>query len=167
VDGRYTVILNNGERLNARRGVNIVRIPYKDSGPATIAVPAGEEQLMFPSAAGLASHLKSGKLSGSALTSADPHALFRGLATVAAAGVPGHEFAVIDSLFAPAKTAVAIINRLNREIVKVIKSAEAKELLFSIGAEPIARSPKEFTTAFIADMAKRDKLISQIGIKPP
>src|SRR5262249_31018900 len=104
-----------GELFKSMAGGNIVGVPYKSSGPAIKAVPAGEVQVMFPGATGMDQHFKAGKLRPLGVCSAHPSALFPGIPTVASAGMPGYESTITMAVFAPAKTPAVITRRLNEE----------------------------------------------------
>ena len=153
-----------GELFKSLAGVNIVRIPYKSGGTALNGLLGGEVQLTFAGAGTLNPHIKSGKLRAVAVTSAEPSALFPGVPTVAAT-VPGYEAASLTVILAPAKTPVAVINRLNREIVKVLLRADVKERLFSAGEQVVGSSPRELTATINAEIARWSKLIKDTGIK--
>lgn len=80
-----------GELFKVMAGVNIVRVPYKGSGPGLVGVMTGEVEFMFPGAASAWGFVKQGKLRGLAICSAKPSELFPGVPTVAASGLPGFE----------------------------------------------------------------------------
>jgi tripartite-type tricarboxylate transporter receptor subunit TctC len=67
-------------------------------------------------------------------------------------------------MFAPANTPAPIIDRLNREYVRVLRSPEMKERLFKMGVEAIHSTPEEFAAFIKADMAKMGKVIKEAGI---
>ena len=115
------------ELFKSMAGVNIVRIPYKGTGQAANDLLAGQVQLMFLAIGTAEPYVKSGKLKALAVTSAKPSALAPGLPTVAASGLPGYEAGIIFGLYAPAKTPLPIVNRLNREAVQVLNRTEVKE----------------------------------------
>ncbi len=145
-------------------GVKIVGVTYKATGPAINALIAGEVQLVFPSAAAVSPHIKSGKLRALAVTSAEPSALAPGLPAVAAT-VPGYEALQMYGVFAPAKTPDAIIRRLNQEIVRVLNRPDIKQKFLSSGAETIGNSPEEFAATIKTDMARMGKVIKDAGIR--
>lgn len=154
------------ELFKAMAGVDIVRINYKGTGQALNDLIAGQVQLMFSSAAAGLAHVKSGRLRALAVTSAQPSALFPGMPTVAAAGLPGYESASIFAVFAPAKTPAALIRRLNQEIVRVLNGADVKEKLFNAGVEVVGSSPEEFAATMKSEMARWGKVIRDAGIRP-
>ena len=152
------------ELFNAMAGVNMVRIPYKGGGPAVLGLIGGQVQLMFATAASVAPHIKSARLRAVAITSAEPSALFPGLPTVAATGLPGYSAETLYGVFAPANTPAAIVDRLNQEIARALGRAEVKERLFSLGIEAVGNSPQAFAAVIKSDMAKWGKVIKNAGI---
>jgi len=154
-----------GELFKAMAGVNIVRVAYKGLGPAMLALITGEAQVSFPNTASAAPYMKSGRIRGLAVTTAQPSALAPGLPTAAASGLPGYESKAILGIFAPAKTPAPIIDQLNQEIVRALNNAEVKRRLFDSGAEVIAGSPAELTAAMKSEMATTGKLIKDVGIR--
>jgi tripartite-type tricarboxylate transporter receptor subunit TctC len=154
-----------GELFKSMAGVNIVRVPYKGSGPGLLGVMTGEVEFMFPGAASAWGYVKQGKLKGLAICSAQPSALFPGLPTLSASGLPGYESISPQALVAPAKTPAAIINRLNQEIVRVLNSPELKERLANGGMEVVGNSPEQFAAAMKADIARVRKLVKDAGIR--
>jgi tripartite-type tricarboxylate transporter receptor subunit TctC len=153
------------ELFNMMAGVKIVRVPFKGSGPAVISLLGGQVQLMFATAGSVAPHVKSGRLRALAVASLQPSALAPGLPTIAASGVPGYEAVAFEGMFAPAKTPVAIIDRLNQEIVRVLNKAEVKERFFNAGVETVGSTPEEFAAAIKSNVAKWGKLIKEAGIR--
>jgi tripartite-type tricarboxylate transporter receptor subunit TctC len=145
-------------------GVNIVHIPYKGSGAASIGLIGGQVQLMFANPPVVTPHIKSGKLRALAVTSAQPSALFPGLPTVAASGLPGYEVMVATALFAPAKTPDAILRRLNHEAVLILHRPDVKERFFKIGAEAMGGSSAQLADWIKADLAKWSRVIKVAGI---
>ena len=95
--------------FNYMAGVNTVRIPYKGTGPALLAVMTGEVHAMFGSAGGAAPHVKSGRLRALAVGSLQPSALAPGVPTLDAAGLPGFVSEALHALFAPAGTPQTIV----------------------------------------------------------
>ena len=147
-----------GELFKSMAGVNIVRVPYKGSGPGLLGVMTGEVEFMFPGAASAWGYVKQDKLKGLAICSAQPSALFPGLPTLSASGLPGYESISPQALVAPARTPAAIVNRLNQEIVRVLNSPEVKERFANGGMEVVGNSPEQFAAAMKADIARVRKL---------
>lgn len=152
------------ELFNSMAGVNIVRIPYKGGGAALTALLAGEVQLTFNTGASVTPQLRSGRLKGLAITTAQPSALFPGLPTVAAT-LPGYEASATYAMFAPVKTPAAIIARLHQEVVRAINTAEIREKLLDVGLEIVGSSPEELASVMKSEMVRLGKVIKDAGIR--
>ena len=153
------------ELFKSMAGVNMVRISYKGSPPALIAVVAGEAQVMFAVASGVPAHVQSGRLRALAVTSVKPSPLAPGLPTLAEQGLPGYE-AILDlGVYAPAATPAAVIEHVNREIARTLSSGTVKEKLFKIGFEPVGSPASGLLAGVKADTAKWGKLIREAGIR--
>jgi tripartite-type tricarboxylate transporter receptor subunit TctC len=82
-------------------------------------------------------HLKSGRLKALAVTTAQPSALFPGLPTITASGLPGYESVSLVGIFAPTETPAAIVDLLNRNIVRVLDQADVREKFFNAGIDTV------------------------------
>jgi tripartite-type tricarboxylate transporter receptor subunit TctC len=142
-----------------------VRINYKSATASISDVIAGQIQMTFGNAASVAPHAKSGRLKALAVTSAQPSALFPDLPTVAATGLPGYEMLSLFGIFGPPKIPEAIVNRINREIVRVISRAEVKDVLSAAGMEVVGSSPAQLGATIKAEVAKWGKVIKDAGIR--
>jgi tripartite-type tricarboxylate transporter receptor subunit TctC len=145
--------------------VDITSIPYKGAGAAMVDMLSGEVQLLFSVPNSAVPHIRTGRLRPLAVTSAQPTALFPGLPTIAASGVPGYEAVALYGLFAPAKTPEAIIRRLHQEIVRYLDTEEAKKTLFDAGLEPVGSTPEQFAAALKAEMARVGEVIKAANIR--
>jgi tripartite-type tricarboxylate transporter receptor subunit TctC len=154
-----------GELFKAMAGVDIVRVNYKGAAPAFADVVAGNVQLTFGSAALVMPYLNSGRLKPLAVTGVQPSALFPGLPTVAASGLAGYEADSTFGIFAPARTPAAIVTRLDQEIVRYLRTAEARGRLLAAGMEGVGTSPEEFAAIVKSDMLKWGKVIRDAGIR--
>ena len=109
--------------------------------------------------------MKSGRVKGLAVTSGDPSALLPGLPTVSASGVPGYEAVSMTGMWAPATTPPAVIQRLNQEIVRVLRTADVKQRLLANGTEAVGSSVEQFDAAVKADIARLTKVITEANIR--
>jgi len=154
-----------GELFKNMAGVDIVRVPFKGGGPAIIGLASGEVQMMFPVGGSAKPLVQSGKLIALAVTTRRPSVIFPGVPTVADSGLPGYEVVNTMSLFAPAKTPAAIINRLNRVTVMVLGRADIKERYLTMGIEATPSSPQQLSEFIKSETTKWGKLIKEAGIR--
>ena len=110
----------SGELFKSMAGVNIVRVPFRGTGPGLNAVIGGQVQMMFAGAGTAVPHVLSGRLRALAVTSAQPSVLFPDLPTIASSGLPGYELETNTGMFAPVATPSAVINRLQAEIARAL-----------------------------------------------
>jgi len=122
---------------------NMVHVPYKGLSPALTALLSGEVQLMFASPA-ILPQVRSGRLLSLAVTSAKRTLALPEVPTIAESGVPGYETASWYGMLAPTGTPRTIIDRLNREIVRILGVPELRARLSSEGADAVGNSPDEF-----------------------
>jgi tripartite-type tricarboxylate transporter receptor subunit TctC len=153
------------ELFKSMAGVDIVGVSYKGAALALNDLIAGRMQVMFPNAAAVNSHLKSGRLKVLAIATAGPSNLFPGLPTVSDSGLPGYVSGNISGIFAPAKTPAAVIGRLNEEIVHFLSSPDVKEKFFSSGTEILAEPAEQLTASMRADIARMSKVINDAHIR--
>jgi tripartite-type tricarboxylate transporter receptor subunit TctC len=155
----------SGELLKAMAGVNIMHVPYKGGGPGMTALMGGEVQLMFMGAASTMPHIKSGRLRGLGVTTAEAFPLLPGMPTLSASGVPGYQSVLIYGVFAPAKTPPGLVNQLNQEIVRVLNSADVKERFVNAMILTIGGTPEQLGARVNAEVLRLGKFIKQAGIR--
>ena len=143
----------------------MVNVPYKGGAPAMVAMLSGECQVNFATISTGMPHARSGKLRGVAVTSARRSVAAPEFPTIAEAGVAGYEHNSWVGVLAPAKTAPAVVERLNTEIARIVHLPEVKTLLLREGLEAHGNSAKEFENAIKTEVAKWLKLTKAAGIK--
>lgn len=153
------------ELFNSMAGVRITRVTYKGGASALNAILGGEVQVMFATASGAGPLVRANRLRALAVTSAQPSTLFPELPTVAASGLPGYEAASVMCVFAPARTPEAVVQRLNREIVRVLNQPEVKARFAGAGSEVVAGTPAQLAAVMKADINTMGRLINRLGIR--
>ena len=155
----------SGELFKSMAGVNIVRVPFRGTGPGLNAVIGGQVQMMFAGAGTAVPHVLSGRLRALAVTSAQPSVLFPDLPTIASSGLPGYELETNTGMFAPVATPPAVINRLQAEIARALHAPEVKQKLAAAGMEPLVNTPVEFTAKVKAEIARLGKVVKEAAIR--
>jgi tripartite-type tricarboxylate transporter receptor subunit TctC len=146
-------------------GVNIVRVPYKNSTLQITDVISGQVQMTFANASTVAPHMKSGRLRALAVTSLRPSTLTPGLPTLASAGLKGYESLTVNGVFAPAAIPPAIANLLNQQIVSFLKTPATTEKFLATGLEVAGSTSREFAAYLVSDTARWRKLIKDADIR--
>ena len=154
-----------GELFKSMTGVDLVRVNYKGAAMAVNDVIAGRVEVMFATSAAATANVSNGRLRALAVTSAEPSPLWPGLPTVASAGVWGYESSSKLGIFAPAATPAWIVNLLNTNIIKSLRSADNKEILFKGGVEVIGAPPKQLEATIQHDIANVGPVIRKAGIR--
>lgn len=146
-------------------GLRMVHVPYKGNSFAIIDLIAGRIEMLL-AAAGVAPHIKSGKLRALAVTSRRRMQAFPDLPTLPEAGVPGLILENAYGLYAPAGVRPAILLALNREVSLAMNAPEAREKIAADGAEPTPpHSPAEFKASFVSQYEQWDKFVRTSGIR--
>ena len=128
------------ELYSMMTGVKMVHVPYKGLSLAMTDLMSGQVPLMFSSAVAMLPHVKTGKLRAIAMTGARRSQALPEVPTVAETGLVGYEASSWSGVAAPAGTARAIVERLNKEIVAVVKSKELQDRFNSEAVIPARRS---------------------------
>jgi tripartite-type tricarboxylate transporter receptor subunit TctC len=154
-----------GELFKQQASVNLQHVAYKGGGPALNDVVAGHVPIFFANMASGLGQVKAGKLKALASTGARRSANMPDLPTMAEAGVPGYEVYEWNVLVAPAGTPVAIINKLQAEVKKVLEMKDVRERIDSLGGEVVASSPAETSTFLKGQIEKWAKVVKAGDIK--
>ena len=155
-----------GEMFKQSAGIDIVHIPFKGIPESLTDAISGRVQFTMAPIASSVSLIKEGRLRAVGVTSKKRSSLYPELPTLGEQGLTGFEWDSWGGLLAPAKTPRAVINKLNREVVKILAMPEIIERLRALGAEPTATTPEEMD-AFVARQLKTAmQLAKKAGIEP-
>jgi tripartite-type tricarboxylate transporter receptor subunit TctC len=153
------------ELFKQKTGTGFVMIPYKSSGESVQALLTGDAMVTFVDPPPVTAPLKAGTVRGLAITSATRHPSWPNLPTMAEAGVPDMEVPVWTAFFAPAKTPSAIVARLQKEVARVVHSAEVKERFAQMGLDPVGGTPEELAKIVARDLEKYTAVAKAASIK--
>lgn len=161
--GNGTAMHLSGELLKSMGQARIVHIPYRGSGPALVAVMAGDTQLAIADVTTVGSHLKSGRVKVLGVLSKDRSALVPELPTLNETGLRGFESSGWFAILAPAATPAPIVQRLNAEITAVLRMPEVRERFAAAGLEPLPSSPEELSALMKSETQKWGRVIKESG----
>jgi len=153
------------EMFKQRTGTKIEMIPYKGSGESIQAVAAGQVMMTIVDPAPASGPLKSATVRGLAVTSPKRHPSWPDLPTMAEAGIGDMEVPVWTAFFAPAKTPPAIVARLQKEVARVVHTAEVRERFAQMGLDPVGGSSEELGKVVARDIEKWTAVAKAANIK--
>ena len=152
------------EMFSMMAGVKMVHVPYKGLSLAMTDLLSGQVPLMFSSAVAMLPHVKNNKLRAIAMTGARRAAVLPDVPTVSEAGVKGYESGSWYGIVAPANTPRPIVERLNKEIVAVVRSKDIQERLNSEAVIPAGSTPEEFSAHIKTEFERMARVIRQAKI---
>ena len=153
------------ELLMRMTDTKMTHIPYKGSAPATLAMLSGEIDVLFDNIPNALPQLKAGKMKAIAVTGTQRSVLFPSVPTVAESDVPGYEVNVWFGMQLPAGTPKPLVERMNRDIVRVLKEPEVVKKFRDQGVEVIASTPAAFSQLLQSEVVKWTQVIRDANIK--
>jgi tripartite-type tricarboxylate transporter receptor subunit TctC len=154
-----------GELLNTMGGVSITHVPYKGIAPAHTDTMGGQISMMFDSLVTAIPAVKAGRLRAFGVTTLKRWPGAPDVPTMSEAGLAGYEVNSWYGVMGPAGLSKEIVQRLNAEVIRSMAEPDARERLYSIGAEPMSNTPEEFAAYIRSEMAKWDKVVKAAGIR--
>ena len=144
--------------------IQLVHVPYKGGGPAIVDVLAGHVPVTFGTSTSVSPHTKTGRLRGLGVTGGKRSAVLPDLPTLAEGGVPGYEMLNWLGLFAPANTPRAVVEKLNGETLRSLRTPEVRDRLNAAGAEPAAMATDAFAPFVKSEIDKWGKVVAATGM---
>ena len=154
------------EFFNTAAGIRMNHVPYKGSSPAIADLIGGQLQVLFDPFSSIYPQVRSGKARGLAVTTLKRSAMAPNLPTVAELGYPGFDVSSWQGIVLPAGTPREIVERLNRELVKVLGSQDVKDQFAQHSAEASPSTPEEFGAYVKQEIARWQKVARDAGVKP-
>jgi tripartite-type tricarboxylate transporter receptor subunit TctC len=153
------------ELLRSMAGIQFAQVTYKGAPQSLTALLSGEIQFYLIGSAGtVVPHVKAGRLRALGVGAKQRISVLPDVPPIADT-LPGYEARGWNGILAPAGTPRPVIERLNREIVKVVRSPEFNQILASEGATPVGNTPAEFDAVIRADVKKWARIIQEAGIR--
>jgi tripartite-type tricarboxylate transporter receptor subunit TctC len=154
-----------GELFNSLAKVNIQNIPYKGTAPAVIAVVSGEAHLTYSSIPTILPHVRAGRVRALGVGNAQRVPSLPEFPTIAEAGLPGYEAYAWGGMIGPANMPPAIVQRLSKEIIEVLKLKDVTERMLAEGTVPTPSGPEEFTAYIKSELKKWGDVVKMANIK--
>ena len=152
------------EQLNMLGGVTTVHVPYKGSAPVVTDMLGGTISISFLNIAGVKPQIDAGQIRAIGVSTLKRSAVLPDLPAMSEV-LPGFEVNSWYGMMAPAGTPKAIVNLLQRETAKILKSPDVQERLKALGLEPVGSTPEEHAKQLRSDLERWAKLAKAVQLK--
>lgn len=153
-----------GELFKNLTGTRIVHVPYKGAAPALNDLLGGRVEMSFDPLPSSLAHIRAGKLRPLAVTTATRSSVLPNVPTLAEAGVKGYELNGWSGLLVRAGTPPEVVQVLNAQIVKILRTPDIKNRFESLGFETVGDSPAQFQAFIESEIAKWRKVVTEANI---
>jgi tripartite-type tricarboxylate transporter receptor subunit TctC len=154
------------EMFKQEAGIDVMHVPYRGALEASMAVIAGEVDVLVQFASGnVQNHIKANRAKAYAVASDERLSGIPDVPTTAEAGLPSLKLEAWYGLFAPKNTPKALIEKVNKDFVEVMKMPDIQERLQGIGMGVDTTTPEEFDTFFKNEYKRWTDLIVKAGIQ--
>lgn len=154
----------HGEQFKMKAGVDLSAIPYKGAAPLINDVLGGQITSAFVDASSANAHIKSDKLRVLAITGTQRHPALPDVPTFSESGYPGFESNGWFAAFVPAGTPKPVIDKLSKEIRRIVAAPELNSRMASMGLRPVGGTPEEMAAVMARDMPKWTRIVKDAHI---
>lgn len=154
------------ELFKSMSGTSIQHIPYKGTAPMMNDLLGGQVQMAISGAIGAIPHVKSGRLRALAQGDSKRSATMPDIPTIAESGVPGYQASIWTGLFGPAKLPRPLVDRLNKEVVRILQAPDFKAKMNQMGSDTVGGTPEELGKFIEAEVVKWAKIAKLAGLTP-
>jgi tripartite-type tricarboxylate transporter receptor subunit TctC len=154
------------ELFKRRAGIELVHVPYQGFPQVVNAILAGQVQAGFMVPGIAMGQVRAGKLRGLGVTTLGRSAALPEFPTLVEQGYPEFEAISWQAVLAPAKTPAAIIERLSRELVRIVKSDEVRTKMLAQYFSAAGTAPAALAGLMASERERWAKVIKLAGVKP-
>jgi len=155
-----------GELFKTMADIDVVHVPYRNSGEARGAVIGGQVQMMIDAVTTMAPNVTQGQVRALATSGKSRSAVLSDVPTVEEAGISGYEATIWLGLMAPKGTPQAIVAKLNTAVNEALKRPEIVKLWADQGAEPMSMTPEAFDKFLRGDIVKWAAVVKRFPDQP-
>ncbi|WP_234194280.1 tripartite tricarboxylate transporter substrate binding protein [Pseudacidovorax sp. NFM-22] len=146
------------------QGIDATHVPYKGSAPADVDLAGGQIQFMTDTVNSVMAFVRDKRMKLLAVTTAKRMSLFPDVPTLDETVMPGFEAGAWQGLMVPAATPPAVVQRLNAEVMKALRSADVRERLAQQGTEPLGSTPEEYGVYIRKELARWAGVVKATGV---
>lgn len=155
-----------GELFKLTTQTNLLHVPYKGAGPASVAVLAGETDFLISNPTAVVQQIKAGKLRGIAVLGKDRIESIPDVPNAIESGYPAlSDIPEWYGFAAPAGTPEPIIAKLNADFVQALNDPEVQKSIRALGTTPSPSTPEEFAKQIKYDYERWGKVVKAAGVK--
>ncbi len=153
-----------GAQFESMGGVQLLHVPYKGSGPLTTDLLGGQINMSFDTITPVLPQIKAGKLRALAVTTSKRSAALPDVPTLDEAGLKGFNLGTWFGVLAPAATPAPVVERLNKEIARIVNLPEFRKKMEDIGAETIGNTPAQMAAQIKDDTERFARLVKEAKV---
>ncbi len=157
------------EKFNLEAGIKAVHVPARqgDAITDTIAntVAGRTDYLLAPIPLALAD-IRAGKLRALGVSTKRRSSLLPEVPTIAEAGIAGFDYPIWYGVWAPAATPAGVVDKLAKDIARVLAAPDLRDWLAKHGADPMSMTQPEFARFVLSESESAARIIEAAGIKP-
>lgn len=153
-----------GELLKQTAAINIVHVPYRGTPEQLTSVMRGDAQMSMAFLGTAISFIQSGKMRAVAMATPQRNPALPDVPTFTESGMPQYQYDAWFGLLAPAKTPAPILKKISEDVATLLKDAEVRKRLETLGAIPVATTPEQFDATIRADAERYRALLKAAGV---
>jgi tripartite-type tricarboxylate transporter receptor subunit TctC len=155
-----------GELFKSMAGIEVVHVPYRNSGEARTGVIGGQVQMMIDAVPAMTPNVAGNQVRALATTGKSRSSVLPNVPTASEAGVAGYEATIWLGLMAPAGTPKPVIDKLNAAVNAAVKRPDIVKLWSGQGAVAMSMTPEEFDKYLRGDIVKWGEVVKKFADKP-
>ncbi|KWV49302.1 MFS transporter [Bradyrhizobium macuxiense] len=152
-----------GELFKTMAGIDIVHVPYRNSGEARSGIIGGQVEMMIDAVPAMAPNIADNQVRALATTGKVRSTVLPTVPTAIEAGVPDYEATIWLGLMAPANTPKPIIDKLNTAVNAAVKQPDVQKLWAAQGELPMAMTPDQFDKFLRDDIVKWAEVVKRFN----
>jgi tripartite-type tricarboxylate transporter receptor subunit TctC len=155
----------NAEIFRLQAGLDALHVPYKGTPDAMTNVIGGANDWFFAPLAAALPLIRDGKLQALSVSTKNRASTLPQVPTSIEAGLPDSDYTLWVGMLVPSATPPAVVKKLHDEAVKALASAELKERMAKLGADPFTMSPDAFNAYIKIEMATAARIVKAANLK--
>ena len=155
----------NAEMFKHASGIDVVHVPYKGVPEALVDISTGRVHFFLSPLVPALPFIRDGRVIPLAVSTAQRSSAVPDLPTIAEAALPGYQFQAWFGVFAPARTPRPVIDRISKEIARIVELPDIKKQFATQGEEGKATTPEEFGRFVRVEIDRYTKVVKAANIK--